>query len=288
MRAASGPLRLVLAAAASLALQPVAAAPRSETPPRSELAHSCSRAVSRQVRKQLERDVLRPATRAGLEAWPKGCPLDPSRDLYAQHERQKHRKRGSGSLWTCGICGKTFRSEHYLDLHLERMHMNLTPMGGICVAEYCEIFEACHGDTRFKRPHRERDELSACNDTMLAGVRRRCEEAMAKCFPLGHEVSRRLHAQFSRQWCQVLDCKIRKERQQEHHHELMPVVVLLILVILICFIVFSIVVCCVDYSDDILLFLVESRIASADSVRRLLRARERTRETMGMDRTKRI
>jgi len=237
------------------------------------------------VRKQFEKEILRPATRAGITGWPLGCPFDPELDLYGQHEKQKSRKRGSGSLWTCGICGKVFRSEHYLDLHLERKHMNQTPRDGTCLAEHCEMFEVCASDPKFKR-RRDRDQAAPCDNTSLATARRRCEDAMAKCFPLTHEVARKLHAQLSRHWCQMLDCKIREERQKEHHTELMPVVVLLILVVFICFLVFSVVVCCVDYSDDIFHFFIESRLASTQSVRRLLKARERTRETIGMDRTK--
>merc|ERR1711920_921120 len=96
------------------------------------------------------------------------------------------------------------------------------------------------------------------------------------------------HAKNSRQWCQVLDCRIREEQRKEFHSDLMPVVVLLILIVLICFIVFSIVVCCVDYSDDIFQFLVDSHLASTDFVRGMMKAREKTRETIGISRTKGI
>uniref|UniRef100_A0A7S0AAX7 C2H2-type domain-containing protein n=1 Tax=Pyrodinium bahamense TaxID=73915 RepID=A0A7S0AAX7_9DINO len=289
IRRACPPPRLSLLCSGVVALlaAPVAAPPPrggAETRPRTEPTHPCSRSVARSVRKQLEKEILRPAARAGLESWPQSCPLDPARDLYAQHEQQKHRKRGGSSLWTCGICGKAFRSEHYLDLHLERKHMNSTPAGGVCLADYCEIFEVCHGDHRFRR--RSREDQLACNSTHLAKVRQRCDDALARCFPLSDEAARKLHAQFSRQWCQVLNCTIREERRKEHYSDPMPVVVLLILIILICFIVFSIVVCCVDYSDDILQFLVDSRIASTDFVRKLVRARERTRESIGMAGTK--
>jgi len=69
---------------------------------------------------------------------------------------------------------------------------------------------------------------------------------------------------------------------------MMPVVVLLVLVMLVCFLVFSMVVCCVDYSDDILQFLVDSHLASTESVRNLVRARDQTRASIGMDRARRI
>jgi len=69
---------------------------------------------------------------------------------------------------------------------------------------------------------------------------------------------------------------------------MMPVIVLLILVVLVCFLFFSVVVCCVDYSDDIFQFLVESHLASTESVKNLVKARDKTRASMGMDRARRI
>jgi len=261
--------------------------PKVEIAPRTELQHKCSRQISRSVRKQLEKEVLRVATREGVANWPMRCPFDPSRDLYGHHEKQKHRKRGAANQWTCGICNKVFRSEHYLDLHLERKHMSDAPRNGVCLADYCEIFDVCGGDGKFRRRVRH-DASFECDNSSLAVARERCENAMAKCFPLDNQDARKLHAQFSRHFCQVLDCRIREERHREHHSDLMPVVVLLILVVLVCFIVFTVVVCCVDYSDDIFQFLVDSRLASTESVKGFVRARDKTRATMGMDRTRRI
>ena len=63
---------------------------------------------------------------------PQGCPFEPTVDLYGEHEKKKQRNRasqGSGT-WTCGICGKSFKNEHYLDLHLERRHMEELGRGG--------------------------------------------------------------------------------------------------------------------------------------------------------------
>lgn len=264
---------------------PVAGAPRMEGGPRTEMSHPCSRVVSRHVRKSMEKEIFRVAQKQGADRWPRGCPLDPARDLWARHEKQKTRKRGSGTLWTCGLCGKVFKSEHYLDLHMERKHMNETPRGGVCLADYCELFEVCGGDARYRR-RREKEEGTDCNNATMVEARHRCEEAMTKCFPLENEVSRKLNAKFSKQYCRVLDCRIRAEQKKEHHSDLMPVIVLLILITLVGFIVFSLVVCCVDYSDDIFKFLVESGLASSDWVRGVTQRREQVRQVAGFDRTK--
>lgn len=258
--------------------------------PRTELSHHCSRTVSRNVRKQLEKEILKVASKAGYDQFPPGCPLDPALDKYGTHEKQKQRKRGgggnSGSSWTCGICGKSFKNEHYIDLHLENRHMNETPTNSVCLADYCEMFENCEGDSKYKR-RRESDEFK-CDADELKHSRKRCESAMARCFPVDQEASRSLHAQFSRHWCQGLDCRIREEKWKEHQMALMPVVVLLLLLFLVCFVVFCTVVCCVDNSDDIFQFMIDSGVASNGFVKKCIKAREQTREATGMERTKAI
>lgn len=273
-------VRLALAGCCAALLAAPAASKPKEIIPRTELSHACSRVVSRNVRKSLEKEVLRPAQKAGADGWPDGCPLAPSVDLWGKQEKQKQRKRGSGTLWTCGFCGKVFKSEHYLDLHMEHKHMNETPTKGVCLADYCEVFDVCRSETKIRSSKRG----EACENATMAKARGRCEVAVSRCFPLDQPKSRTLNAKLSKEFCRVLDCRIREERRNEHHSELMPVVVLLILVALICFIVFSMVVCCVDYSDDILAFMLESRIASTGFVKSMVKARDETRKTVGLDR----
>jgi len=233
----------------------------------------------------MDKEILRPSQKAGIDKWPRGCPLDPEIDLWGKHERQKQRKRGSGTLWTCGLCGKVFKSEHYLDLHLEHKHMNETPRGGVCLADYCDMFDACAAENKVKKRPKHGEAVD-CDTEAMEASRHRCEEAMRKCFPLDSEASRKLHVQYTKQYCRVLDCKVRAEQRQEETSDLMPVIVLLILILLICFIVFSIVVCCVDYSDDILRVLADSGLASKGFVKKVMRTRDQTRATVGLDRTK--
>lgn len=260
------------------------AAGRPEVIQRTPLSHPCSRPISRQVRKQIEQNILRPAQKAGMMSWPTGCPLDPTADLWSKHEKQKQRKRGSGTQWTCGFCGKVFKSEHYLDLHMERRHMNETPRGGVCLADYCDMFDVCESDST--RPRKRTNREPECDNATMLEAQHRCAQALMRCLPLDSEVPRMLHAQYSKQYCRVLDCRIREERRAEEALDLMPVIVVLILILLIGFMVFSIMVCCVDYSDDILEFLVESGVASQGFAKRMTQTREVTRQTIGLDRTK--
>merc|ERR1719443_75709 len=124
--------------------------------------------------------------------------------------------------------------------------MNMTPANGVCLADYCEVFEVCHGETRW----RSRSEKRECDQQELVRVRHRCEDALHKCFPIGQDASRRLHAELSRHYCQPLDCRIRAEKRREQEAEDLPIVVYLIMILLVCLIVFSIVLCLVHTGDD--------------------------------------
>merc|ERR1712070_1278760 len=124
---------------------------------------------------------------------------------------------------------------------------------------------------------------------MGAKARKLCDEAMMKCFPLDGPITRKLHAQMSRHWCQVLDCAIREERRKEEESAHVPVAVLLILIAFVGFLVFGIIVCCVDYSDEIIVSLQQSGIMSAESAKKLFKKKEEAQKKVGMvDRTKAI
>jgi hypothetical protein len=48
--------------------------------------------------------------------------LDPELDRHLQHEEKKI--VNNAVEWKCGYCGKTFKSEDFLDKHLFRRHLN--------------------------------------------------------------------------------------------------------------------------------------------------------------------
>ncbi|XP_024081800.1 uncharacterized protein LOC106670626 isoform X2 [Cimex lectularius] len=70
---------------------------------------------------------------------PVECPFHPSRDIFwpQQMAKQQHRP----SQWTCGLCGKSFYSEAYLDIHFDNRHKNIVNMAedAVCLADYCDI-----------------------------------------------------------------------------------------------------------------------------------------------------
>ncbi|CAD7963372.1 unnamed protein product [Amoebophrya sp. A120] len=100
----------------------------TNTAERTALKHPCSRPLSRRVRTEIEKQILQPGLQLGY-TFPASCPFLATNDLYAEQELRKRRTRGGGHApyanWECLICGKKFRSEHYMDLHLETVHFDL-------------------------------------------------------------------------------------------------------------------------------------------------------------------
>ena len=60
------------------------------------------------------------------------CPLHPSNDRLRQHE--EHKQAVTQYQWKCALCGKMFRSESYIDLHLERKHHDTLPTNSTLVS----------------------------------------------------------------------------------------------------------------------------------------------------------
>jgi len=267
----------------------LARAPSVPAANRTELSHACSRLISRNVRKRLDKDILKPARQelAIVDAWPSECPFDPAKDLYLRQEKQKQHKRtgghGHSSSWTCGLCGKAFKSEHYLDLHMERGHMDATPVNGVCLADYCEVFDAC---SLINKARREKEKI--CENETMAVAREHCTTAMTKCFPLKQEVSRRLYAQNNRHWCQVLDCRVREHRKREEDNAHMPAIVLVILICLTCFVFFICMIYCVDYSDNVMQTFKDYGFVTDTCLRRFRKTRDEGRKNMGMPRMRDI
>lgn len=89
-------------------------------------SYECSRLLSRRVRSvyrdQLQRYIsFESINKEGSEFnLPETCAWHPSNDRYFDQERNKSEL--SMREWKCGYCGKIFRTEHYMDLHMHRHH----------------------------------------------------------------------------------------------------------------------------------------------------------------------
>jgi DNA-binding NarL/FixJ family response regulator len=70
---------------------------------------------------------------------PLECPFHPKRDLFYPQEEAKLKYRPT--QFTCGLCGKSFYEEKYLDLHFDNRHRTNVNHAedAICLADYCDI-----------------------------------------------------------------------------------------------------------------------------------------------------
>ena len=123
---------------------PLAADPVPATTPEPHPLLVCDRAMAREARRTLKERVLEPAAAHGAEITAE-CALHPSHDHVLPQEA--HRKMQSHSNWRCLCCGKTFRSEYYLDMHLDRRHSaevaghacHLQQNASVCLGDYCDM-----------------------------------------------------------------------------------------------------------------------------------------------------
>ncbi|GLG98686.1 uncharacterized protein GBIM_05294, partial [Gryllus bimaculatus] len=80
---------------------------------------SCPRDHASVVRRLVQKKWL-PVLEKFQVKLPIECPFHPARDIYwpQQSAKQQHRS----SQWTCGLCGKSFYEERFLDLHFDNRH----------------------------------------------------------------------------------------------------------------------------------------------------------------------
>lgn len=93
--------------------------------------------------------------------------------LFFILRKQNDHFQQSGSKYKCTACGKTFKNEHYIDLHMARFHEDKRNKSGICFADYCEEL-SCTSQPWLRYYD---------NPTMLAGLKANCTNVVKACFP---------------------------------------------------------------------------------------------------------
>lgn len=106
----------------------------------------CDRTKSQEARYALRRLFWQPLKKSGIKLHP-SCVLSPEKDVLSAQESQK--KLLTDGLWQCSLCGKMFKTEHYLDKHLARKHpLFRHEEGRVCFAEMCGSLIPCVPLTR--------------------------------------------------------------------------------------------------------------------------------------------
>lgn len=106
-----------------------------------DILRHCDRTRSAEARLALDLLLVRPLRAHGLNL-SSSCLLSPARDVLSAQEATK--RQVTPSLWSCTLCNKLFRSEHFLDKHLARHHPLLRhPETTVCHAELCDTVIPC-------------------------------------------------------------------------------------------------------------------------------------------------
>jgi len=141
----------------------------------------CSREESRLLAKYFKKHIY-PALGFAPEDLPHQCPFNPNYNMYKDQEINK--TMITRHEWKCEICGKRFRSEFYLDRHMDNRHKSLVQHDGGCVGDLCSML-GCKlrkktSDTNadiFRSTQRNK-----CSSHDLERSKFRCETLLRKCF----------------------------------------------------------------------------------------------------------
>jgi hypothetical protein len=110
----------------------------------SRLLDLCDRTRSKFARVSLQRILWGPLQNRGIKL-ESSCPLSAEADVLRAQEEGKHQLRQAH--WQCALCGKEFRSEHFLDKHLCRKHAMLhyvdESAASTCFANLCGVAVPC-------------------------------------------------------------------------------------------------------------------------------------------------
>lgn len=175
-----------------------------------------------------------------VPTWPETCPMNALVDQWGSHEQLKARKKSVGGggkpgtqEWVVNLSGKTFKSEHYADLHLARHYMNETPAEGVavCLADYCDSFEFCNKKPDLSWFEALSSEAPDCDNDTYATWAVKCQDLVNLCWvPDEGNVSSYNTTLIAKQtilkkWCDALNCPYQEERFFSERRQLIAVLV---------------------------------------------------------------
>ena len=140
------------------------------------LSLCCSRSYSKAARNILaQKGVLK---FLALYTIPENCPLKPTNDIFGLQE--EHKFQDPFNQWGCGLCGKFFKTEHFLDLHFDRKHDNERKSGPkvTCLADFCEILRCDIVNEYIQTTYWE---MALCVDSKFDILRDICRRAIQNC-----------------------------------------------------------------------------------------------------------
>lgn len=157
--------------------------------------------------RKVVQEALLPLT--GKGRFPSNCPLEEWRDVWKTYEQHKHKKRRS--RWSCGYCGKTFRTEKYLDLHMVHRHANeATPQADVCLADLYDVLHVESYEKIMSYDHRYRssqETYKICKRKESNERKERCKRLATLCYPVqGPTEASKRHQAFLEDVCAFHSC----------------------------------------------------------------------------------
>ena len=173
---------------------------------------SCSREQSRTARRLVQTHILLPASAASVPM-SSDCPFQPNLDRYREHEIHGKTKTYRGH-WQCPYSGKVFKTERYLDFHLQRFWSQKNGVNASeCLASWCDVL-GCEDSSTNKRP------LTGTKTNEERHLEHKCRAVLHSCFPPTSGVSaRHLQDQIFETVCSksIRSEKVRRKLKQQHH-----------------------------------------------------------------------
>ncbi|KAL3681160.1 hypothetical protein R1sor_024116 [Riccia sorocarpa] len=160
----------------------------------------CSRSRSRTAHKIID-EYLLPFVQQKSYNLSSACRLNPENDMFKDQELKKDMIRVS--QWRCDYCKKTFRSEDYLDNHMDNRHLDLLDLSANrCLADVCGAIHCDHVASQGKAGAKKR-----CNRAAVIKNKHLCESLASSCFPPEDgAVALQLNEFFLRQFCDSHTC----------------------------------------------------------------------------------
>ncbi len=179
-------------------------------------AGACSRERSRHARGVVAEALEPLAEAAGVEL-KRACPLRPERDMFLEHEQ--HKERLPGDKWRSTYAGKMFRSEYFVDLHMDNRHMDKVPPGAdVCLADFCEVLRCDDYYTRYypRKGRQYTPRQGLCREGRMAEAREECRALLEACIPEGLKLRQFLEVHL----CDNLTCQRAARALPELMHHL--------------------------------------------------------------------
>ena len=173
----------------------------------------CDRASAREARNAVNKELLPLAASLGATL-SLDCPLHPEHDHLLLHEGNK--TMITQFQWKCSICGKLFRSEHYLDRHFDRRHLDTLSAGAsTCLGDFCDVLRC---PSWLEGLRRERKELAKrnCRPAELDARRHFCQHMMHDCFTAHNADMHPVFETMDEHYCKPLSCAGQQSLREGH------------------------------------------------------------------------